>query len=113
MDDRFEFLNDWPEWRRDNFANFQRVQALGSQLWGGGKIEHLQRQLELPSPEIPRGAGKEELLALEKHARMMLASNLRWVSRLAAPVITVGVDQFSIAEAMYEIVRRALAALSN
>jgi hypothetical protein len=112
MDDR-EFVNDWPEWRRDNFTEFERIIALGNQLWGHGKIENLQRQLELPSPEIPPGAGKQELLALEKHARMMLAANHRWVPRLVAPVITAGADHFSIAEAMYEIVLRAIAALGN
>jgi hypothetical protein len=112
MDDRFEFINDWPEWRRENMAEFARVTALGSQLWGGGKIENLQRQLELPSPEIPPGAGKQDLLALEKLARMRLAGN-PLMPRLTVPVITVGADQFSIVEAMYEIVRRALAALGN
>ncbi len=113
MNDRFEFINDWPEWRRENFAHFQRLHALGAQLWGGGKIENLTRQLELPSPEIPAGAGKQELLALEKHARMMLAANQRWAPKLLTNVLTVGADQFTIAEAMYEIVRRALAALGN
>jgi hypothetical protein len=113
MDDGFEFINDWPEWRRENMAEFARIAALGAQLWGGGKIESLQRQLELPSPEIPPGAGKQDLLALEKLARMRLADNHRLMLRLTIPVITVGADQFSIAEAMYEIVRRALAALGN
>jgi hypothetical protein len=113
MEDRFEFINDWAEWRRDNFANFERCQALGAQLWGGGKIENLKRQLERPSPEIPPGAGKQELLALEKHARMMLAANHRWAPKLFTNVVTVGADQFTVAEAMYEIVRRALATLGN
>lgn len=112
MDDRFEFINEWPEWQRDKVADFERVAALGAQLWGHGKIENLRRQLELPSPEIPPGAGKQELLVLEQQARMKLAANQRWL-RLAAPVITVGADQFSIAEAMYEIVLRAIAAVGN
>ena len=43
---------------------------------------------------------------------MMLADNHRWRPELDA-VVTVGSDQFTVAEAMYEIVRRALAALSN
>jgi hypothetical protein len=114
MEDCFDFVNHGPEWRRDNFADFERVQALGNRLWGQGQIENLQRQLELPSPEIPPGVGKQELLALKQHARMMMrAANHRWMPRLAAPVITVGADRFSIAEAMYEIVRRAIAALGN
>lgn len=112
MDNHFEFINDWPEWRRDNFTEFQRTTALGAQLWGSGKIENLKRQLELPSPEIPLGVGKQELLALQKHASMMLADNHRWRPELNA-VITVGSGQFTVAEAMYEIVRRALAALGN
>ena len=113
MEEKFDFVNDWPEWRRENLADFERIAVLGAQLWGQGKIENLTRQLELPSPEIPQGAGKEELLALEKHARMMLTANHRWVPRLAAPIITVGADQFTVAEAMHEIARRALAALGN
>ena len=112
MDDRFEFINDYPEWHRDNFTEFQRTAALGVQLWGYGKIENLKRQLELPSPEIPLGVGKRELLALEKRASMMLADNHRWRPELDAP-ITVGSSQFTIAEAMYQVVRRALGALGN
>ena len=112
MDDHFEFINDWPEWRRDNFAESVRLYALGAQLWGSGKIENLKRQLELPSPEIPTGVRKQELLALEQRARMMLADNHRWRPELNA-VITVGSGQFTVAEAMYEIVLRALAALGN
>ena len=114
MDDRYEFINHWPEWRRENVAEFERIAALGAQLWGGGKIESLQRQLELRSPEIPPGAGKQELLALEQRARMMLASaNDRWAPNYLTKVVTVGAEQFSVAEAMYEIVRRAIAALGN
>ena len=95
-------------------AEFERIAALGAQLWGGGKIESLQRQLELRSPEIPPRAGKQELLALEQRARMMLASaNDRWAPNYLTKVVTVGAEQFSVAEAMYEIVRRAIAALGN
>lgn len=114
LDDRYEFINNWPEWRRENVAEFERIAALGAQLWGGGKIESLQRQLELRSPEIPRGAGKRELRALEQRARMMLASaHDRWAPNYLKKVVTVGAEQFSVAEAMYEIVRRAIAALGN
>lgn len=112
MDDHFEFINDYPEWHRDNFTEFQRTTALGVQLWGYGKIENLKRQLELPSPEIPLGVGKRELLVLEKRATMMLADNHSGRPELNE-VITVGSGQFTVAEAMYEIVRRALAALGN
>jgi len=95
-------------------AEFERIAALGAQLWGGGKIESLQRQLELRSPEIPPGAGKQELLALKQRARMMLASaNHRWAPNYLTKVVTFGAEQFSVAEAMYEIVRRAIAALDN
>lgn len=114
VEEHFEFVNDWAEWRRDNFADFQRVQCLGVQLWGHGKIEHLKRQLELPSPEIPEGARKEDLLALEKHAHMMLASvNHRWALKFLTDVLAVGADEFTVAEAMYEIVRRTIASLGN
>jgi hypothetical protein len=114
VDDRFKFINEWPAWRRDNFADFVRTQGLGAQLWGGGKVESLQRQLELPSPKIPPGLGRQELLALEKHARMMLASaNDRWAPKYLSNVVTVGGDEYTVGEAMYEIVRRALGALDN
>ena len=114
MDDRYEFINHWPEWRRESVAEFERIAALGAQLWGGGRIEGIQRQLELRSPEIPPGAGKQELLALEQRGRMMLASaNDRWAPNHLTKVVTVGAEQFSVAEAMYEIVRRAIAALGN
>jgi hypothetical protein len=114
MEERFEFVNDWAGWRRDNFADFQRALGLGAQLWGHGKIENLKRQLELPSPEIPPGAGKEALVALEKHARMMVASaNHRWAPKYLTNVVTVGANEFTVAEAMYEIVRRAITALGN
>jgi hypothetical protein len=112
MEGHFDFVNDWAEWRRDDFAYFERVHGLGARLWGYGRIENLTRQLELPSPEIPQGAGKEELLALEKHARMMLLSaNHRWASKYLTHVVTVGDNEFTVAEAMYEIVRRAIASL--
>ena len=51
-------------------------------------MESLQRQLKFPSPEIPSGAGKEDLLALEKLARMRLSDNHRLMARLTVPVIT-------------------------
>jgi hypothetical protein len=109
MEERFDFLDQWPEWRRDRFANFQRVQALGAQLWGSP--EHLKRQLELPSPEIPPSATKEDLLALELRARMMVSDGHSSLFRM--PIIVAGDGQFSFAEACHEIVRRALAALGN
>ncbi|MFZ0639497.1 MAG: hypothetical protein WA020_00130 [Candidatus Acidiferrales bacterium] len=114
MEERFEFVNDWPEWSRENFAESERISALGAQLWGHGKIENLQRQLELPSPEIPPGLGMKELTLLEQRARMMLAAaNHRWMLKFLTNVVTVGPDQFTVAEAMYEIVRRAIVALGN
>ena len=110
MDERFEFINDWSKWRREYMVEWPRVFALGEQLWGGGEIEGLQRQLARPSPEIPRDLDKDDLLALQKY---LLTNKNPLMGRLAARVVTVGGEQFTLAEAMYEIVRRALAALGN
>lgn len=117
MEDAFEFVNQWPEWRRENVAEFERVAVLGAKLWGDA--ENLKRQLELPSPQIPAGLGMKELLILEQSARtavILSHGGLKLVSPrelYPGPQITVGAEQFSLCEARYEIVRRAIAALGG
>jgi hypothetical protein len=111
MGDRFDSMG---EWRRENFAEFQRTVALGAQLWGNA--EYLKHQLELPSPEIPPGTTRKDLRTLEWLARERLSTNLKLAPNslaLEGPNIVVGGEQFTVTEAMCEIVRRAIAALCN
>jgi|SRR5271163_73327 len=112
MEQPFGFVENWPEWRRDKSDDFQRTAALGAELWGNA--EHLTHQLLLPSPEIPSRATRKDLLALEWLARQRLASaNQKWMPKPPIPVIVVGADHFNIYEAMYEVVRRAIASLGE
>jgi hypothetical protein len=108
MERQFDFLDQWPRWGRENFEKFERVASLGAKLWGNA--EHMKRQLELPCPEIPAGARIEDLLLLEQRARMMISGRH---ASLPNPIVVAGGKQFNFAEACYEIVRRAIAALGN
>jgi hypothetical protein len=111
MEEHFDFVNQWPEWRRENAKEFEHIAALGAKL--SGNAENLKRQLLLPVPEIPNGLGMEELLVLERHARFALAGAAKdkWLPKM--PAIVVGSDESSFYEAMYEVVRRAIAALGD
>ncbi len=99
------------EWRRENFDAFQRTVALGAKLWGNA--EHLEHQLLLSSPEIPSGATMKDLLTLEWLARERCSVNQKWMSKPPIAVIVVGARHFNIYEAMYEVVRRAIASLGD
>jgi len=111
MEDRFEFVSDWPKWQRENVADFERITALGAKLWGNS--EHLKLQLLRPTPEIPPGATMDDLLALERLGLQKIWAAQKWMPKALQPIIIVGDQQFGLFEAMHEIVRRAIAALGN
>jgi hypothetical protein len=97
--------------RQGDLEDFQRVLILGARLWGD--IQYLERQLLAPSPEIPPGAGLQELLKLAQWAKMSLDLDDRatWLQISKGTVIVAGDRRFSIHEARYEIVRRAIASI--
>lgn len=117
MEAPFDYINDWPEWRRENIKEFERIAALGAKLWG--TTENLKRQLELPSPEIPAEATMKDLLALEQRARDLVSAlhtrlpNPTFVTFVTGLGVRPGDTPLNVAEACYEVVRRAIAAMDD
>jgi hypothetical protein len=83
VEQSFGFVEDWPEWRRHDFEEFQRTAALGAKLWGNS--EHLRHQLLLPSPEIRPGHNQGPI-DFGVAARERLSANQKWMPKPAIPV---------------------------
>lgn len=103
--------------RRD--AELRRRMTLGDALWGRTS-DDLQRQLIAPHPKIPSGfdlADFRELLTLSARIGSLDLSDRRnaWLHPLLFPASTVLVNsqRFTVWEARYEIVRRAIEYLEN
>ena len=94
-------------------AEAVRCTKLGIDLWGR-TYDSLQRQLQLPYPELPSEVNLADLRMLERYVHKIAAalSNPRstWLSSLANPSITVagGTRHMTAWEARREIVRRAI-----
>ena len=105
----FFALHPMRPWKRSDFENALPSAPsfwLCAKLWGDvGKIT---RQLLLNSPEIPTGLGLPELRMWE---RMLVHFGSNWPATPGIPnhlVIIVGGLSYTVWEARYEIVRRAI-----
>jgi hypothetical protein len=100
-------------WRDGDFEDSQDALALSPKLWGD--LENLRRQLLASSPEIPPGLSLSGLRSLLGIATV----GLQFGEQMPVPGvpngtrIVVGAQQFSVHEARYEIVRRAIAAMGG
>ena len=113
--DEDEFFAQHPmrPWTLSDFENAHREgTALAHALWLGNKlwgdIERMTRQLIANSPEIPTGLGLRELRTLE---RMLVRFGGSWPATPGIPKdsrIIIGGLSYTMWEARYEIVRRAI-----
>lgn len=103
-----EFFAQHPmrPWTHSDFQReggaLARALPLSAELWGDP--ETLRRGLLAAFPEIPVGLGLPELRVLERLARL----GLRFGDRRAEPMVIINGRSFTVWEARYEIVRRAI-----
>ncbi len=87
-----------------------RCTILGVALWGK-TLDHLQRQLLAPYPEIPSDFELADFRKLQQWVQLISArsGDLRfaWLPRSSA-TISIGTQRFTEWEARSEIVRRAI-----
>lgn len=95
-------------------AQLLRIFTLGAALWGRTS-DDLQRQLQVPHPEMPPDIGLTDLRELLRSIEVMLATfhdeknALASISiALSSPTISIGSQRFTAWEARCEIVRRAI-----
>ena len=106
------FDNAWVDslspWRRSDMGRELKVMELSAELWGDP--DHLTRQLLAASPEIPPGLDHQGLCTLLGIARIGIIFGDRIPTRgtPAGTQIIIGFRRFTIHEARYEIVRRAI-----
>jgi hypothetical protein len=100
-------------WRNSDLEKSQAALVLSSKLWGD--TENLRRQLLATSPEIPSGLSLQGLRTLlgVAYLGLQFADRIPMGRMPVGTRITVGGQQFSIQEARYEIVQRALASTGN
>lgn len=106
-----EFFAQHPmrPWKRSDFQNAGASAPalwLCARLWGD--VERMTRQLLANSPEIPAGLGLRELRTLE---RMLVHFGDGWPATPGIPKdsrIVIGGLSYTMWEARYEIVRRAI-----
>ncbi len=106
-----EFFAQHPmrPWKRSDFENaLPSAPAfwLCAKLWGD--VGRMTRQLLANSPEIPRGLGLPELRMLE---RMLVRFGGSWPATPGIPkdsTIVIGGLCYTVWQARYEIVRRAI-----
>jgi hypothetical protein len=91
----------------------RRLQTLAARLFGF-TVDDLQRQLLASSPEIPPGFGLDDFRRLQYRARLLVASlqqkgpRFSWLPGALDEIISVGDRRFTLLEARYEVVRRAV-----
>ncbi len=108
--DEDEFFAQHPmrPWTSSDFQResgaLARALPLRAELWGDP--ETLRRRLLAAFPEIPAGLGLPELRVLERLARL----GLRFGDRRMGPMVIININgrSFTVWEARYEIVRRAI-----
>jgi hypothetical protein len=95
-------------------GDFLFATKVGSALWGRTSAD-LQRQLLAPHPEIPPGLDLADLRKLliytaQMKSAVLAAQRLRGLSPgvLPPPAVFVGTQGFTLWEARFEIVRRAI-----
>lgn len=105
--EEFNF-ESWQPWSGTDFARHTYTFTLSAKLWGDA--DNLQRQLSATRPIVPEGLGLAELRFLERLAFAFLQMKDRvpvpgFVKN--ATIVAAG-RRWSIFEARYEIVRRAI-----
>lgn len=94
----------------------QRWMVLALALFGTS-IDALQRQLLVPSPELPSGFALSDFQELRRHLQSALvsANNPRkaWVYPWPPPTLVVGSQRLTVLEACCEIVQRAIEYLED
>ncbi len=111
-EDEFFAQYPMPPWTYSDFQResgaLARALPLSAELWGDP--ETLRRRLLAAFPEVPAGLGLPELRVLERLARL----GLRFGDRRAAQripkgsMVIINGRPFTLWEARYEIVRRAI-----
>jgi len=102
-------LDSWIPWKLGDEKRFEHAFRFASRLWGNA--EHLRQQLIAAFPEVLAGFGIAELIVLQRLAKVALALGERVFLPVGFPnrtLIVAGGDRFTVWEARYEIVRRAL-----
>ena len=106
--------------RTSDMKQFDRTAALAGHLWGAG-LDHMQRQLLAPHPEIPAGFSLDDFRNLQRQSEALLSALQRkplgpqwgFFRFFMDTKILVGSHRFTYQEACYEIVRRAIDFLEN
>ncbi len=118
MDEQeFDSFSQWRPFESQDLRQAERAAALAAGLWGV-TTDHLRRQLLAPFPALPLGFDLDDYRKLQRSAEMVLLAVTKggpqnpWAS-LLSPIILVGAQRFSVLEAHYEIVRRAIDCLEN
>jgi len=103
-----DWLGQLRPYGKENAVQAERCMRLALVLWGGTP-DDLRRQLLAPSPEFPPGFDLVDFRQLRQ--RILFDWNsprYAWVSRSPSPTILVGAQRFTLWEARYEIIRRAI-----
>jgi len=104
------WLDSLRPWRRDDLDKDLEALALSAKLWGDP--EHLRRQLSAATPKVPAGLDHRGLCTLLGVA--LLGIKFGGVTAIAAVTfpqgtqIIAGGRRFTVHEARYEIVVRAI-----
>jgi hypothetical protein len=115
MDEReSDWLAQLRPYGRENAMRAERCTRLALVLWGGTP-DDLRRQLLAPSPELPPGFDLSDFRQLMRRSAPVESNNSRyaWASPSPPPTILVGSQRFTLWEARYEIVRRAIEYLES
>lgn len=106
-------FDSWQPWTGAAFVSHTYTLTLSTKLWGDA--ENMKRQLFAPRPIVPEGLGLAELHFLERVAFAFLQMK----DRAPIPGFIKGMTiiaagrRWSIFEARYEIVRRAIESLGG
>ena len=106
------WLDSLRPWQREDLNKDLKALALSAQLWGNP--EHLRRQLSAANPKVPDGLDHRGLCTLLGVA--LLGIRFGGIPTIAAMTfpqgtrIIVGGRPFTVHEARYEIVLRAIKA---
>ena len=104
------WLDSLRPWRRDDMNKDLEALALSAKLWGDP--EHLRRQLSAATPKIPAGLDHRGLCTLLGVALLGIKfGGIPTIAAMKFPQgthIIVGGRPFTVHEARYEIVLRAI-----
>jgi hypothetical protein len=109
-----DWLARFRPYGRENAKRAERCTRLALALWGG-TTDDLRRQLLAPSPELPPGFDLVDFRQLMLRIALVGLNNPRnaWAFPSPPPTILVGSQRFTLWEARYEIIRRAIEYLES